>query len=1236
MRKFLIGIVVLVVVLVAAAFVVPRFISTDSLKADIAERVRAATGRDLIIDGDLSFRLLPAPGVSVSGVRMSNIAGAQAVDMVRLKSAQVAVALGPLFGGKIEVERVVLVEPVFELEQLADGSNNWTFAPSQPAVGTATSESDDATETGTSGLGQSIQLNDLVVRNGTVVYRAADIVERVEGINASFGAASLLGPFRAEGDVVLRGLPARLRVAIGELQTDRAIPVSLSASVADGEVTFVGLLSGYPNEPSIAGEINGTAADLAQLVAAVSGQTPMAALGALGAAPLAIKGDLSATRAAVVLNNLSAGWGDVNASGAASVTLGEAPAFDLILNIGQIDLDQLLAAFQPAGGSKAGSDTTGAGDRTARLTGSAPAAKTGPATPVGFALPKSLNATIETKVEAVRHRGGVIRQVGLNAQLADGELTVSQLTARLPGSADVSLFGFVAARDGVPAFSGQGEANADDLRGLLSWLGVDVSAVPLDRLRKLALTAKLVGTPDQLKVTDIDLGIDGVRVRGGIAVALRERLGLGIGLTLDKLNIDAYLPAAGNASPPGTRAAAQPPAGKPASGAGAPSSGVAGLAFLDRFDSVLQLKAGTLTYRGKAIQGVNFDGTLAAGALDIRDASVTSLVGADAKVSGRIEGLASSAPAVDLKLDINAKESDRLLEMLGTAPSFVVGPGRLRGSVKGALAALNLDLVLTALEAELAAKGKVSDPTGNLEFDLSLDLSHGDTAALLSRIGGKGKAAKSGRAPEALRIAAAVTGNLPKSAFSAGVDVGAGSFNVKGQISDAGTDRMSGGVALSGNHPDLADAIRIVSPGYRPALAAPGPLTFSTDVAFDPTTLRIDNLRGKAGPVTFESTANVALDSVRPRVTGELKTSEIIVDWFLPVRKEATPATGPSGATPPGGGKPAATRAGGERWSSERLDISALRTVDGEIALTAPAISYTDLRVDNPKVALKLANGVLDLGELSGRAYGGVFSMTGQLADKKVPSLNYVLNIAGADAAKFTGAAGQDGRGVMSVLDLLFPVSSVKLVSGTLDAKIDVASQGLSERELIGALAGNGSVTFTNAVAAGVDVCRISNQLGNLNGLEGFLGLVLSARGGTTRIANYAGKFDIAMGIATLPRQRITADCATIDFAGNVNLPRWLVDIQAKTLFPEHPKFPGIIVEEKGPLDAPNIRLVNSNEVQQYVVGKSAGSILRKLVPGIEQQPAPAPQSGTDSQPAPAPQPADPLRGLLKDLLKTR
>ena len=45
--------------------------------------------------------------------------------MVRLKSLEVRIRFLPLLKGNIEVESVTLVEPVIELEVLADGRANW-------------------------------------------------------------------------------------------------------------------------------------------------------------------------------------------------------------------------------------------------------------------------------------------------------------------------------------------------------------------------------------------------------------------------------------------------------------------------------------------------------------------------------------------------------------------------------------------------------------------------------------------------------------------------------------------------------------------------------------------------------------------------------------------------------------------------------------------------------------------------------------------------------------------------------------------------------------------------------------------------------------------------------------------------------------------------------------------------------------------------------------------------------
>jgi AsmA protein len=335
-------------------------------------------------------------------------------------------------------------------------------------------------------------------------------------------------------------------------------------------------------------------------------------------------------------------------------------------------------------------------------------------------------------------------------------------------------------------------------------------------------------------------------------------------------------------------------------------------------------------------------------------------------------------------------------------------------------------------------------------------------------------------------------------------------------------------------------------------------------------------------------------------------------------------------------GRGSASSAGGQRWSREPIELSGLRAADADIKLSAPAITYTNIRVDQPRFSIKLDDGVLDLTELSGKAFGGGFNMTGQVAAGDVPTMRYAMRVENADAAKFLGEGASGERGVMSVLDLLFPVSDVKLAAGRLGADLDVTSRGSSEFEMISNLAGKGAMRFTDAAVEGIDVCQISNQLDQLNGIEGFLGLAISGRGGQTKISNFDGRFDLANGIATLPQQQINADCAAVAFSGTTNLPAWTVDIRARAGFPAHPEFAGVVVEQKGPLDAPNTGLVNVNEINQFIVGKAAGSILRKLLPGGNQEQAPPTAEGTTpQQPAPR-KPEDQFRNLLEGLIRGR
>ena len=130
--------------------------------------------------------------------------------------------------------------------------------------------------------------------------------------------------------------------------------------------------------------------------------------------------------------------------------------------------------------------------------------------------------------------------------------------------------------------------------------------------------------PGDLTISAIDTQVDFSRIRGGVAVALRRRPGFGIGLSIDRINLDAYLADPTATAPPADAGQTPPESAEPTvDDAAAPA--LAALALLDRFDAILQLQVGTLTFAGTPASGMSFDGTLQGIAL--KDAPAFSFQG---------------------------------------------------------------------------------------------------------------------------------------------------------------------------------------------------------------------------------------------------------------------------------------------------------------------------------------------------------------------------------------------------------------------------------------------------------------------------------------------------------------------------------------------------------------------------------------------------------------------------------
>ncbi|PWC39709.1 AsmA family protein [Azospirillum sp. TSO35-2] len=702
MKKILIAALAGLVVLAGLLLAAPSLIDWNAYKGAIAERVSAATGRTVELRGNVGFTLLPSPALTVRDARLANASGAAEADMVRLKKLDARVALGPLLGGRIQVESIALVEPTFVVEVLKDGRINWDLATgaAQGKDGLAAAE----------GLVSAVSFDQVLIDQGTVIYRddRNGRVETVEGLTARIAAGSLTGPFQFQGDFSLRGLPLHGEATAGRFTEGAAVPVraTLSMQHTDATLRFAGILTGGAALKA-QGDLRAEGSDFAKLLD--SGMP--AAL----AQPYNLRATVEAGTSLATFSSLEAQLGDTRATGSATFRSGdpakrEAPRTDLTLAINRLDLDSWLSR----GASPAGSG------RGAAVAPAAPAAGTGSALRSAvLALPAGMEAKLDVAVDGLTYNGGVVRQGRIEASLSAGRLNIDRVSALLPGGSDIVAAGEVTTPGGQPTLDLRMEANADNLRALLDWAKLDIRGVPADRLRRASLSARLQGHADRFEMSGLDFRVDSSRLTGAVAYVDRGRPAFGARLELDRLNLDGYLPVAGPAEQPSSPSAstARPATAQPAAADLLPQR-LLGLA-----DANLDLRVGQLTVGGLPIQGLRLDATVAGGALTVREAKVEDLVGLSARIDGQIASL-SPLRGVNLALTADAESLGGLPRAVSWPPGLpaperlgaVTAKARLAGDGERMAVEASAGLLGGTLDAGGAILGLDRNPTADLKL----------------------------------------------------------------------------------------------------------------------------------------------------------------------------------------------------------------------------------------------------------------------------------------------------------------------------------------------------------------------------------------------------------------------------------------------------------------------------------------------------------------------------------------
>lgn len=969
MKKVLWGIGGLLVAVVVFVLVAPNFVDWNGYKGTITDRAMSATGRNLEILGDIKISVFPAPMVRAENVRIANVEGAATSDMMTLRSLEVRVALLPLLSGTVQVNSIRLVDPVINIEKMEGGKTNLVFTPQGqgPAAGSSPEANVPSAAAGSensNGAG-AIRIDDLVIENGTLVYRdgPAGTVERVEKLNSRFAAASLNGPMETDGTAVVRGFPISFDVSMGNIVHGRTVPVSVEVGVAPGDVTarLSGSVASLTDAPRFKGKLTVKGTDLGSFV---EGMSSGASLPPMLKRPFGLSADIQANQNSAEVTAIDLNLADLKGTGKLTAKLAETIDANLELSIGRLDLDALIAAAAAtsAAAVKANttSDTSAVPPKATAVTGPKKAAS-------AIEIPKNINATLDVNVEAITFRKSLIRQGRLSAELASGEVTLNQLSALLPGGSDFAVFGFATVGPDGLAFEGNVDMTANDLRAFLKWAGAPELSVASERLRKLKLAGKVIADPKNVRLNEIAIQLDNTRINGAATIAMRDRPALGINLVVDKLNLDGYLPDAKPEAKGTSRSNETAPAGSQKPTTSAQSDPFAGLTALGTFDANVKAKVNLLTFRDAPVRNLALDATLFNGALTLRDLSASDFAGLALKVGGNFSGFLNSQGLIDptvkgLKIDARGKDLSRIIKMAGVALPFSakqLGAVRITSQLDGRLLnKLQTTTELRAAGGRLNLEGEIVPLSLSPAVDTEFKFTHPNLVRLL-RLAGvdyRPNKAKFG----GVNIAGRLSANL-KTATVSNLVAAVGPVSAKGRVK--------------------ADMT-----GPRPKINA----NLSTNA------FRIDDL------LPAKQRAGVAPDLSMPRIVPAAWRPGEPLSTFI--HKIATTAGG--------------------RWPTDPIDLSILRALDADFQITSTAISFDTITVDRPVVSGTLLNGVLATRQLTGTVFGGSLTGNARLTEGGQNS-RYAskVSIRNLDAARAAKAAGQSSVGA-GRLDLDLDVTS--------------------------------------------------------------------------------------------------------------------------------------------------------------------------------------------------------------------
>jgi len=214
-RRLLTFLIGLVIIVVLAGIIIPFLIPESVYRERAQIAASESLGREVVLAGEVSLRLLPNVQIQAQDVSIANEEGFGETAFAEMAEMRVGLQLIPLLSRNVVIDEFVLIDPTIRLEQ-RENLNNWSLGPD--ANDAAPAPSSDGFVRRPGALPFEASFGDIRIENGSISFTNGAETRRIEGLDLSIRMPGLDQPLDITGELTADGENLTLALHLGSVR----------------------------------------------------------------------------------------------------------------------------------------------------------------------------------------------------------------------------------------------------------------------------------------------------------------------------------------------------------------------------------------------------------------------------------------------------------------------------------------------------------------------------------------------------------------------------------------------------------------------------------------------------------------------------------------------------------------------------------------------------------------------------------------------------------------------------------------------------------------------------------------------------------------------------------------------------------------------------------------------------------------------------------------------------------